>query len=306
MLRELKTFVAVARHGTFAAAGQQVGLTQSAVSAQMRVLEQGLGVRLFERSGRSAVLNAAGRHALPLAEQMLGLYAQMALPTSAAEWQGELKVGAIATLQTGLLPEALPRFRAAAPRVELKLVPGVSLNLLSQIDAGELDLALLIKPPFELPKELLQISLAREPFVLITPLGVTADDPLQILAEQPFVRYDRRSFGGRWVNQFLREQRLTVQEALELDELEAIVRMVECGLGVSLIPRAGLWLQRPTQLRVIELGELTFHRELVAILRRAQRQPTLDCLLECLREAALNDKPRTGRGLAEGVANAAS
>lgn len=306
MLRELKTFVAVARHGTFAAAGQQVGLTQSAVSAQMRVLEQGLGVRLFERSGRSAVLNAAGRHALPLAEQMLGLYAQMALPTSAAEWQGELKVGAIATLQTGLLPEALPRFRAAAPRVELKLVPGVSLNLLSQIDAGELDLALLIKPPFELPKELLQISLAREPFVLITPLSVTADDPLQILAEQPFVRYDRRSFGGRRVNQFLREQRLTVQEALELDELEAIVRMVECGLGVSLIPRAGLWLQRPTQLRVIELGELTFHRELVAILRRAQRQPALDCLLDCLREAALNDKPRTGRGLAEGVANAVS
>lgn len=306
MLRELKTFVAVARHGTFAAAGQQVGLTQSAVSAQMRVLEQGLGVRLFERSGRSAVLNAAGRHALPLAEQMLGLYAQMALPTSAAEWQGELKVGAIATLQTGLLPEALPRFRAAAPRVELKLVPGVSLNLLSQIDAGELDLALLIKPPFELPKELLQISLAREPFVLITPLSVTADDPLQILAEQPFVRYDRRSFGGRRVNQFLREQRLTVQEALELDELEAIVRMVEYDLGVSLIPRAGLWLQRPTQLRVIELGELTFHRELVAILRRAQRQPALDCLLDCLREAALNDKPRTGRGLSEGAANTGS
>ncbi|PZP77416.1 MAG: LysR family transcriptional regulator, partial [Ectopseudomonas oleovorans] len=67
MLRELKTFVTVARLGTFAAAGQQVGLTQSAVSAQMRVLEQHLGVRLFDRSGRAAVLNAAGRHALPLA-----------------------------------------------------------------------------------------------------------------------------------------------------------------------------------------------------------------------------------------------
>jgi len=286
MLRELKTFVAVARHGTFVAAGQQVGLTQSAVSAQMRVLEQDLGLRLFDRSGRSAVLNAAGRHALPLAQQMLGLYAQMALPVSAAEWQGELKVGAIASVQTGLLPETLPAFRRAAPRVELKLVPGVSLNLLSQVDAGELDLALLIKPPFELPKELLQISLAREPFVLITPLSVAADEPLQILREQPFVRYDRRSFGGRRVSQFLREQQLNVQEALELDELEAIVRMVECGLGVSLIPRAGLWLQRPSQLRVIELGELTFHRELVAVLRRAQRQPALECLLACLREAA--------------------
>jgi DNA-binding transcriptional LysR family regulator len=283
MLRELRTFVAVARHGTFAAAGQQVGLTQSAVSAQMRVLEQGLGVRLFDRSGRAAVLNAAGRHALPLAEQMLGLYAQMALPTPLADWQGELKVGAIASVQTGLLPEALPAFRQAAPRVELKLVPGVSLQLLSQVDAGELDLALLIKPPFELPKELLQISLAREPFVLITPLTVPGDDPLQILAEQPFVRYDRSSFGGRQVSQFLREQRLHVHEALELDELDAIVRMVECGLGVSLIPRAGLWLQRSTQLRVIELGALTFHRELVALLRRAQQQPALECLLDCLR-----------------------
>lgn len=286
MLRELKTFAMVARHGTFAAAGQQVGLTQSAVSAQMRVLEQNLGVRLFDRSGRSAVLNAAGRHALPLAEQMLTLYAQMALPTSAAEWQGELRVGAIATLQTGLLPEALPRFRAAAPRVELKLVPGVSLNLLSQVDAAELDLALLIKPPFELPKELLQVSLALEPFVLITPLETDGDDPLRLLSEQPFVRYDRRSFGGRRVSQFLREQRLNVREALELDELEAIVRMVECGLGVALIPRAGLWLQRPTRLRVLELGELTFHRELVGVLRRAQRQPALECLLQCLADAA--------------------
>ncbi|GIZ10823.1 LysR family transcriptional regulator [Pseudomonas sp. NCCP-436] len=282
MLRELKTFVTVARLGTFAAAGQQIGLTQSAVSAQIRVLEQHLGVRLFDRSGRAAVLNAAGRHALPLAEQMLALYAQMALPQSAGQFCGELRVGAIATLQTGRLAEALPRFRQLAPQVDLKLVPGVSLQLFSQLDAGELDLALLIRPPFPLPKELLEVELACEPFVLIAPLDVVGDDPLQLLSEQPFVRYDRTSFGGRQVSRFLREQRLNVREALELDELEAIVRLVENGMGVSLVPRAGLWLQRPAQLRVIELGELTFHRELVALLRRAQRQPALDCLLECL------------------------
>lgn len=282
MLRELKTFVTVARLGTFAAAGQQVGLTQSAVSAQIRVLEQHLGVRLFDRSGRAAVLNAAGRYALPLAEQMLALYAQMALPQAADQWRGELRVGAIATLQTGLLADALPRFRRLAPQVELKLVPGVSLQLFTQLEAGELDLALLIKPPFPLPKELLEVPLAREPFVLITPLEVTGDDPLQLLAEQPFVRYDRASFGGRQVSRFLRAQRLEVREALELDEVEAIVRLVENGMGVSLVPRAGLWLQRPTRLRVLELGELTFHRELVALLRRAQRQPALDCLLSCL------------------------
>ncbi len=185
-------------------------------------------------------------------------------------------------MQTGLLPRALPRFREAAPRVELKLVPGVSLNLLSQVEAGELDLALLIKSPFELPKELLEIPLAREAFVLIAPLRLAGDDPLQLLAEQPFVRYDRASFGGRLVSQFLRERRIQVRDVLELDEIEAIARMVECGLGVSLVPKAGLWLQRADQLRVIELGELTFERQLIAVLRRAQRQPALDCLLDCL------------------------
>ena len=280
MLRELKTFVAVARHGTFAAAGQRIGLTQSAVSAQMRVLEQALGQRLFDRSGRSAMLNAAGRHALPLAEQMLALYAEMVSP--AGELRGELRVGAIASVQTGLLPQVLPRFRQQAPAVELKLVPGVSLDLLSQVDAGELDLALLIKPPFELPKELQQLPLAREPFVLIAPESMSGGEPLQLLATQPFVRYDRSSFGGRQVEHFLRAQRVQVDESLELDELEAIVRMVEAGLGVSLIPLAGLWREHGARVRVIELGELTFHRELIALVRRAQRQPALDCLLECL------------------------
>lgn len=282
MLRELKTFVAVARHGTFAAAGQRVGLTQSAVSAQMRNLEQALGQRLFDRSGRSAELNAAGRHALPLAEQILVLFAEMGRPEAAGEWRGELRLGAIASVQTGLLPQALPRFRQLAPHVELKLVPGVSLDLLSRLDAGELDLALLIKPPFELPKDLQQLPLAREPFVLIVPEALPGDDPLQLLASQPFVRYDRSSFGGRQVSRFLREQHLQVHEAMELDELDAIVRMVEAGLGVSLIPLAGLWREHGARVRVIELGELTFHRELVALLRRAQRQPALDCLLQCV------------------------
>lgn len=287
MLKELKTFVHVARYGTFSGAGQHSGLSQSAVSAQMRVLEESLGVRLFDRSGRAAVMNAAGRHALPLAEQILALYGQMALPTAAGDWQGELRIGAIASVQTGLLPEVLPSFRVAAPKVELKLVPGVSLGLMSQVDAGELDLALLIKPPFDLPKELLEIPLLSEPFVLITPLSVEGDDLHRILTEQPFVRYDRTSFGGRLVSRFLREQQLHVRDTLELDELEAIVRMVECGLGVSLIPKAGLWLQRPHRLRIIELGELTFERHLIALLRRAQRQPALDCLLDCLQSVAL-------------------
>lgn len=286
MLRELKTFVAVARHGTFAAAGMHVGLTQSAVSAQIRSLEQALGVRLFDRTGRQAILNAAGERALPLADEIFALFNRMSQPLGPDEYRGEMKIGAIASAQTGFLPKALLRLRQQAPAVEAKLVPGVSLNLLSQLDAGELDVAILIKPPFELPKELHVQVLEVEPFVLIVPLDMPEQDPLRLLAEQPHVRYDRSSFGGRQVTRFLREQRIEVPVALELDELDAIVKFVENGLGISLIPRAGLWLEREARVRVIDLSALTFHREVVLMMRRNQRdQPLYKLFVECLTQS---------------------
>ncbi|MDD1140685.1 LysR family transcriptional regulator [Pseudomonas sp. TNT2022 ID233] len=287
MLRELKTFLAVARHGTFAAAGLHIGLTQSAVSAQIRNLEQALGVRLFDRTGRQAILNPAGQRAVPMAQEMLATFSRMAISEDVSEFRGELRIGAVATAQTGLLPQALLRLRQQAPGVEPKLVPGVSLNLLSQVDAGEVDLAIMIRPPFELPKELSAQVIRREPFVLIVPTAVEGDDPLQLLAEHPHVRYDRNSFGGRLVTQFLREQRIDVHVALELDELEAIVKMVECGLGVSLLPRAGLWLENPLKVRVIALGELTFYREMVVLQRYSQRsQPIQQLFARCLESQA--------------------
>lgn len=283
MLRELKTFIAVTRHGTFAAAGMHIGLTQSAVSAQIRQLEQALGVPLFDRTGRQATLNAAGLRALPLAKEILETFNRMAVPVDANEYRGELKVGAITTAQTGLLPQALVRLRQAAPAVECKLIPGVSLELLSQVDAGELDSAIIIRPPFDLPKELHVQVLRKEPFVLIVPDRLAGDNPLQLLATQPHVRYDRASFGGRLVSRFLREQKLDVQVALELDELEAIVKMVECGLGVSLIPRAGLWLERSPKVRIIPLGSLTFYREIILLSRYNQRQlPVPQLFARCL------------------------
>ncbi|KAI2693533.1 MULTISPECIES: LysR family transcriptional regulator [unclassified Pseudomonas] len=284
MLRELKTFLAVARYGTFAAAGMHIGLTQSAVSAQIRNLEQALGIRLFDRTGRQALLNAAGLRALPMARDMLDTFSRMAISDDVSEYRGELKIGAVATAQTGLLPQALLRLRQQAPQLEPKLVPGVSLNLLSQVDTGEVDLAILIKPPFELPKELSAQVIRREPFVLIVPLDQPGDDPLQLLTDHPHVRYDRNSFGGRLVTRFLREQRIDVQSALELDELEAIVKMVECGLGVSLLPRAGLWLEYGAKVRVIPLGELTFYREMVLLQRYSHRmQPIQQLFAQCLR-----------------------
>lgn len=275
MIRELKTFISVAQKGTFAAAGQQVGLTQSAVSAQINSLEEALGVKLFDRTGRAATLNSAGQRAVPLAEEILRIFIRMGAADSGNDFHGVLRIGAIGTVQTGILPQALVALRSQAPYIETNLVPGVSLNLLSQVDAGALDLAIMIRPPFSLPKDLHAEVIAREAFVLITAKGISGDDPLTLLAEQPFVRYDRGSFGGRLVTQFLKQQKIQVQQALELDELDAIVKMVRSGLGVSLVPKAGLWLEHIDDVRVLELGKLTFFREIVLISKYRQKHSPL-------------------------------
>ncbi|MGY2293697.1 LysR family transcriptional regulator [Pseudomonas sp. SDO528_S397] len=283
MIRELRTFVHAARRGTFVAAGQQVGLTQSAVSAQIKHLEDALGVKLFDRTGRSATLNAAGQRAVPLAEEILDLFSRMGAPDSANNFHGSLRIGAIGSVQTGILPQVLVALKQRAPFIEVNLVPGVSLNLLSQVDAGELDLAIMINAPFNLPKDLQSEVIAREPFVLITAKEVVGDDPLQLLREQPFVRYDRGSFGGRQVTQFLKEQKIEPRQTLELDELDAIVKMVRSGLGVSLVPMAGLWLEHNSDVRVLPLGKLTFWREIVLLTKYTRRHlPLFELFRSCV------------------------
>ena len=154
MLRELQTFIAVARHGTFAGAGAHIGLTQSAVSAQMQRLEANLGVTLFDRTGRSATLNKAGRRTLELADELIALYARLAEPEGEDGRGGLLSVGAIASAHAVLLPEAIGAFRRVLPAWRIRLVPGVSLNLLASVDAGEMDMAVIIRPPFALQAEL--------------------------------------------------------------------------------------------------------------------------------------------------------
>ena len=283
MLRELKTFLTVVRCGTFAAAGKQVGLTQSAVSAQIKNLEDTLGLALFDRTGRTATLNQAGARAVPLAETIIEQFGLMGMPERIEDYRGELRIGAIGTVQSCLMPSILLKLREQAPGIETKLIPGVSLSLLNQVDSGEIDLAITIRPPFQVPKELELELLRSEPFVLITPPGMEAKDPLKMLAEHDFIRYDRSSFGGRLVTQFLRKQRIQPHQVLELDELDAIVKMVESGLGVALIPLAGLWVENPPKVQIIELGERVFHRDLVLISRYGSRQsPTQKLFRDCV------------------------
>jgi DNA-binding transcriptional LysR family regulator len=268
MIRELKTFMAVAREGTFAAAGAKVGLTQAAVSAQMQRLEAQLGFALFERTGRSARMNAMGQRTLAQAQELLRLYETLGSADSGAEPDAVVRVGAIASAQRGPLAEALARFHKAMPGSRTHVVPGVSMHLLDRVDAGEVDLAVIIRPPVALQGDLRWTTLAHEPFRLLVPRRVRGDDWAQLLETQPFLRYDRASFGGRQVDRFLRAAHLTVREVSELDELDAIVRLVANGVGVALVPETAAQGRWPAGVRALDLGRRTFHRDIGLVQRK--------------------------------------
>ena len=272
MLRELRTFLAVVRHGTFARAGAQIGLTQSAVSAQIQRLENELGFALFDRTGRSASLNAAGKRIVELAQEVLAVYARLAAQDAASESAGLLRVGAIASVQSSLLVDAIQQFRAASPGWRIRVSPGVSLNLLAQVDSGELDLAVIIKPPFALPPELKWHLLVSEPFVLLAPRKLAKEPWRVLLAREPLIRYDRNSFGGRLVDRFIKRMRINVDDVVELDELQGIVGLVAAGVGVAIIPQAAT-LHIPSSVRTLTLGDDTFYREVGIVERKTAEQP---------------------------------
>jgi DNA-binding transcriptional LysR family regulator len=288
MIRELKTLIAVAREGTFSAAGDKIGLTQAAVSAQMQRLEAELGFALFDRTGRSAQLNDAGRHTLAQAEELVRLYGNLGADAAAhAPDARVIGIGAIASVQRSMLPDVLARFHKQCEGARTRVVPGVSMGLADQVDAGELDMALIIRPPFSMHGDLRWTTLLREPFRLLVPRHVAGDDWAEILSSQPFVRYDRVSFGGRQVDRFLRASHLSVRDVCEVDELEAIVGLVARGLGVALVPQTATHRRWPAGVRAIDLGPLTFHRE-VGLVHRGNRSmgPAARLLAQLVCEAS--------------------
>lgn len=304
MIPELKTLIAIAQEGSFAAAGQKTGLTQAAVSARMQRLEDALGFALFDRGGRTARLNPRGHETLARARELVRLHDELGSREAGVTTGERVTVGAIASIQRGRLPDALARFHREAPEARSRVVPGLSKDLLDHVDAGELDLALVIRPPFALQRDLRWTALASEPFCLLVPRPVAGDDWRAILAGEPFIRYDHTSFGGRQVDRFLRERHLAVREVAELDELEAIVRLVANRVGVALVPEPGGQPRLPAGVRRIDLGSATFHREIGLVHRPtaqlsapALRLADLICVAYGIDTAALRlaDGPRATR-----------
>lgn len=296
MIAELKTLIAVCKHGTFASAGEHIGLTQSAVSSQIRRIEESLGFALFDRTGRSATLNTAGRTVLERAEVICALFSKLGDAPDEQSTQGLLRIGAIASAQATLVVRALDKLRTTLPLVRVHVAPGVSLRLMDDLDAGKIDAAVMIRPPFGMPPDMTWQALVHEPFVLVVPKdGSNSKDWREMLQARPFLRYDRVSFGGRMAEAFLRRQAINVKEAIELDEIAALIQLVANGMGVALVPLVEAHLPLPDTVRVVSLGEHTFYREIGLLQRRGRASsPIVAHFSRYLAEASEPPAPKAG------------
>ena len=142
MLNELKTLIAIQKYGSFSAAGQRIGLTQAGVSAQIKSLETQLDLELFERVGRKAYLNVEGLRVIKYAEEIMVLIEKIKQPESLIDYKGLIKIGAIASIQSGFFPQLLKKFKEYLPYAKVRILPGVSSNLLNMVENSEINLVL--------------------------------------------------------------------------------------------------------------------------------------------------------------------
>lgn len=268
-IRLLRTFLATAQEGSFAAAAQRVSLTQAAVGQQMRALEADMRRPLFERQGKAVVLNDAGRELLPQARQMVALYDQMqACAPAAGPMSGTLNLGAVVSAVRPLI-EATLALKARHPGLDLHVSAAKSMELLAQVQSGALDAAISVRERGTAPGALVWHPLYAEPMVLLAGRNMPEAAPRALLQSQPFIRFDRSQHTGQMVDRTLRKMRVTPQEILELNTMESIVELVRSGLGLSVLPRLrdGRWATDP-RLRVIELPQAESRH--IALVRRRE------------------------------------
>ncbi|MEX3015722.1 LysR family transcriptional regulator [Gymnodinialimonas hymeniacidonis] len=253
-IRLLKTLVAVADTKTFSAAAEAVHVTHAAVSQQMRTLEDDLGLTLFDRSKRTPTLTAAGQQVVERARRLIADYDGLVDAVLSEDGlSGTFKLGVLRTTLTGLTPKAMAILKTRFPEVGLHLRTGLTSALLADLQRGDLDAAITSKPHL-LPKGLAFHDLAHEPLELIASPDEQHDDPLTLLANRPYIRFNRNAVVGTLIDNWIVSQGVDVHETMELDSPEAITSMVHANLGVSILPRLAVPPAEAAPVKRLRLG----------------------------------------------------
>lgn len=290
-LRQLRAFELLVRRGSFTRVARELGLSQPAVSTQIRTLEEELGVKLLERLPRQVLLTPAGEVLLEYAQRLINLEeeARLALADLAGLQSGCLRVGASSIIGTYLLPEILGEFKRRHPGLRIITSIGPSQRVVDSLQAHAIDVGLVeaAHPWGDLAAE----TFCEDELVLIvSSRHPWADRPSvrpEELAGQPYVAGEPESGTRAQVEAGLQSVGIKVVPTLELGGMEAIKNSVIAGLGVAFISRHAIRFEADNGLLVaVPVEGLALRRSFYSLYHSdGYMSSSLQALLKLVREA---------------------
>jgi len=244
-LRQLRVFIEVARLRRFSRAGDEIGLTQSAVSRCVRELESEIGLKLIDRTTRDVQLTDAGSNLVASVSRLLGDLddALREIREIGEQRRGRVVVAASPTIACRLMPRVVADAERQFPFVTLGLRDDVQSDVLRKVKSGEVDFGVVIGP---LPgTDLVCEPLMTDSFCLVTradhPLAASESVPWAALDGQRFVLLDYASGSRPLIDAALSLHRVGASVVQELGHSATVFGLIEAGIGVSVLP----WLALP-------------------------------------------------------------
>lgn len=273
-LKELRSLVALSESGSITVTAEKLHLCPAAIHKQLKVLEEELGVRLYERFGRRLQVTQAANVLLPYAKEILAEHDSAA--SAVAEWKGMkrgvIRIGAGPAMSSYILPPLLKRFRRSYPDVDLFVQTGNTVFLREGLSKGALDLALLISSDLQEGPEF-EINAAWDfEMVLVSHVRHTArPSSLGALQKLPFILYQKGSRMEEGIDRYFAANNFRPRVIMTFDNADSIKAMTRAGLGVAMLP---MWIVdtelRSGRLFTIRQTEGPLFSKIALLSRRSQ------------------------------------
>ena len=242
-LRQLRQFLCLVETKNFHRAAERLNISQPPLSVSIRKLELSLGVRLFERHSRGVSLTPQGELIAEQAREIVRIADELrqCAKETVIGARGRLNVGFVASATYDLIPALVPVFRARFPAVELRLKEATSVDIVSGLLQGELDVGLVRTPIFGTSRIQI-IPVASETMMLAVPLGhrfaSCADVRLEDLGGEPMIMWNREAepWFQALIDLSFAKVDIAPKVVEEASHVHTVLALVECGVGGALVP----------------------------------------------------------------------
>ncbi|HIE1058766.1 TPA: LysR family transcriptional regulator [Serratia marcescens] len=289
-LKQLRVFVAIARHGSFSRAGEAIGLTQSAVSHSVKELEAEVGVRLLDRTTREVVLTDAGLRLANRVERLLDELQAALLDARSfgVQRSGTVRVATSQTISAHLMPQCIAAGEREYPEIRIMLRDQAQQQVLHSVRNAEVDFGIVVDPVQAVDLEC--EAVLHEPFLLLCrddhPFAAQQAVRWSALNGCRLVLQDYASGSRPLIDSALRQQGVEAQVVQEIGHPATLFPMVAEGIGISIFPVLALPLPEGGRLRVRRLVP-EINRALMLV-RRKNRSltPAAEAIWQVARQQA--------------------